>query len=82
MLNKSTDKTEVQDALYNHLTCSSYHTKLSKEDCRELVRKAEVESWEEEWGVRGGGALPQPAPDSMCPLRLRHSFQASIVCFA
>ena len=55
MLKKSTDKTEVQDALYNHLTCSPYHTKLGKGDCLDLMRMAEVESWEEEWGSEEEG---------------------------
>ena len=50
VLKTSISKKEVLDALYNHLTRSSYHSELSKDYCRDLVRRAEVESWEEEWG--------------------------------
>ena len=50
MLKTSISKTVVQDALYNHLTRSPYHTELTKDYCRDLVGRTEVESWEEEWG--------------------------------
>ena len=49
ILKKSTDRIDVQDALYNHLTRSPYHTKLGNVDCLDLVKGAKVESWEEEW---------------------------------
>ena len=61
MLKKSTDKTEVQDALYNHLTHSPYHTKLGKGDCLELLKMAELESWEEEWESEEEGPSRRPS---------------------
>ena len=76
MLKKSTDKTEVQDALYNHLTCSPYHTKLGKGDCLDLLRMAEVESWEEEWGSEEEGrSRSRPLTQcvrSDCDIRFKH----------
>ena len=78
MLKKYTDKTEVQDALYNHLTCPPCHTKLGKEDCLGLVKKAEVESWEEEWGggsEEEGRSRSRPLTQcvrSDCDIRFKH----------
>ena len=76
MLKKSTDMAEVQDFLYNHITCSSYHTNLSKEDCLDIVSKAEVESWEEEWGSEEEGrSRSRPLTQcvrSDCDIRFKH----------
>ena len=73
-LKRSTDKNVVQEALYIHLSRSSYHTNLSKEDCAELVRAAEVESWEDERS-EGEGSRGRPLTQcvrSDCDIRFKH----------
>ena len=79
MLKKSKDQQKVQDALYNHLTCSPYHRNLNPADCLEIVRNTDVEHWEENWSSEEeeGGRRSRSRPltqcvRSDCDIRFKH----------